>query len=72
MRIIDTRGKDYYDGVMFSLFHGDDLLFVREEEIVYVNRKDVRWGSWGTWDWDNLIKDWPFGNDIASRRISFD
>lgn len=71
MRIIDTRGKDYYDGVMFSLFNEGDLLFVRDEKTVYTGKKRGRW-DWGDWNWGSIIESWPFGDNIASHRGYFE
>lgn len=63
MRIFDSKGKDYYDGVMHSLFYGDDLLFIRERSVDYFDLNKVTYSSLKH-SWESVNKDWPFGNAI--------
>lgn len=67
MRIFDARGKDYYDGVMYSTFHGDEeTLFIREEKEIKGDSRKCDW-NWGKWEWGNVIKEWPFGGTFSYR-----
>jgi len=65
MRIFDARGKDYYDGVMYSTFHGDEeTLFIREEK--EVKTKTSNGWDWRGWSWGDSFTDyWPFGNGLS-------
>lgn len=62
MRIIDKTGKDYYDGTLLSMYREVDLLLVRNQKSTPIDSsKGPRWWSWQDWDWGDLNKEYPFG-----------
>ena len=69
MRIIDKRGKDFYDGIMLSLYRDHDFLFVREEEIVWSDRKKPTSFNFNPWNWNSVDQDWPFGDHTYMGRV---
>ena len=74
MRIIDKRGKDYYDGTLLSLYHDSDLLFIRPDKTHYykINEysKTAGWEYRGNWNWGTLKESYPFGNAYGFREVN--
>lgn len=71
MRILDKKGKDYYDGVLLSMYREVDLLLVRETEEVYVPTAEKEYTDWRSeWNWGKLNPDWPFGEFAGGYRYN--